>query len=154
RDVPIGVIATIGLVTLLYMSVAVAVTGMVRYDRISLSAPVSDAFRDAGMPWAQLVVALGAVVGMTSVLLVVVMGLPRVLMAIGRDGLIPQKFFNVIHPTYGTPWKGVLLVGALAMLLGSLIPLRFIMDAVMMATLAGYVAVCVFTLALRRANTG
>lgn len=150
RDVPVAVVGTIGLLTLIYVAVAAAVVGMVRFDRISVSAPISDAFREAGMPWAQLLIAFGAVAGMTSVLLVIVMSLPRVLMAIGRDGLISERFFNAIHPVYHTPTKGVLFVGVGAMLAGSLLPLRFVMDAVMMATLAGYVAVCVFVLILRR----
>lgn len=150
RDVPLAVIATIGLLTLLYIAVAVALTGMVPVKRISVSAPISDAFRAAGMPWVQLVVAAGAVAGMTSVLLAVVMSLPRVLMGIGRDGLLPSRIFNRIHPVYGTPFRSVLIVGATAALMGSLLPLRLVMDAVMMATLAGYVAVCAFVLVLRR----
>ncbi len=154
RDVPIGVIGTIGILTLIYVAVAAAVVGMVPYDHISVKAPISDAFRAAGMPWAQLLVAFGAVAGLSSVLLVIVMSLPRVLMAVGRDGLLPAKFFNVLHPRYQTPTKGVLFVGLTAMLAGSLLPIRLVMDAVMMATLAGYVAVCVFTLLLRRDKSG
>ncbi len=150
RDVPIGVIATICLLTLLYIAVSAAIIGMVPYDRISVSAPIADAFRAAGMPWAQRLIAFGAVAGMSSVLLVVVMSLPRVLIAIGQDGLLPTRVFNTIHPVYRTPAKSVLLVGLAAMLLGSLLPLRLIMDTVMMATLAGYVAVCTFVLILRR----
>jgi APA family basic amino acid/polyamine antiporter len=150
RDVPLGVIGTVCLLTLLYVAVAAAVTGMVSYRHISVSAPISDAFRAAGMPWAQLLVAFGAVAGMASVLLVIVMSLPRVLMAIGRDGLLPERFFNAVHPVYRTPARSVLFVGLVAMLLSSLLPLRLVMDTVMMATLAGYVAVCVFVLLLRR----
>lgn len=150
RDVPIGVIVTICLLTLLYIGVAAAVIGMVPFDRISVSAPISEAFRMAGMPWAQRLVAFGAVAGMSSVLLVIVMSLPRVLKAIGQDGLLPERLFNTIHPVYHTPAKSVLLVGLAEMLLGSLLPLRLIMDTVMMATLIGYVAVCAFVLILRR----
>jgi basic amino acid/polyamine antiporter, APA family len=153
RDVPVGVIATVCLLTLIYVAVAAAVIGMVPYNHISVSAPISDAFRAAGMPWAQLLVAFGAVAGMTSVLLVIVMSLPRVLMAIGRDGLLPERFFNAVHPVYRTPARSVLFVGLVAMLLSSLLPLRLVMDAVMMATLAGYVAVCIFVLLLRRRTT-
>ncbi len=149
-DVPIGVVATVGLLTMIYIAVAAAITGMVHYDQISVRAPISDAFRAAGMGWAQLLIAFGAVAGMTSVLLVIVMSLPRVLMAIGRDSLIPEGFFNSIHRTFRTPAKAVAFVGVSAMLLGSLLPLRLVMDTVMMATLAGYVAVCVFVLILRR----
>jgi APA family basic amino acid/polyamine antiporter len=150
RDVPLGVISTVSLLTLLYVAVAGAVVGMVPYNQISVRAPISDAFRSAGMPWAQLLIAIGAVAGMTSVLLVAVMSLPRVLMAIGQDGLLPARFFNAIHPTYRTPSKGVLLVGVVAMAMASLVPLRLLMSLVMMATLAGYISVCAFVLILRR----
>lgn len=150
RDVPLGVIFTIGLLTLIYIGVAAAIIGMVPYDRISVSAPISEAFKAAGMGWAQLLIAFGAVAGMLSVLLVIVMSLPRVLMAVGQDGLLSARFFNALHPTYRTPSKSVLGVGLAAMLLGSLLPLRVVMDTVMMATLAGYIAVCVFVLILRR----
>ncbi len=85
-----------------------------------------------------------------SVLLVVVMSLPRVLMAVGRDGLLPERFFNAVHPVYRTPARSVVFVGLVAMVLSSLLPLRLIMDTVMMATLAGYIAVCAFVLLLRR----
>jgi len=150
RDVPIGVIGTVCLLTLIYIAVAAAVIGMVPYNLISVTAPISDAFRAAGMPWAQLLVAFGAVAGMTSVLLVIVMSLPRVLMAVGRDGLLSQRFFNEVHRVHRTPARSVLFVGLVAMLLSSLLPLRIVMDAVMMATLAGYAAVCIFVLVLRR----
>ena len=150
RDVPIGVIGTVCLLTLIYIAVAAAVIGMVPYHQISVQAPISEAFRSAGMGWAQLLVAFGAVAGMSSVLLVVVMSLPRVLMAVGRDGLLPERFFNAMHPVYRTPYRSVVLVGLVYILLSSLLPLRLIMDAVMMATLAGYVAVCLFVLLLRR----
>jgi APA family basic amino acid/polyamine antiporter len=153
RDVPLGVIGTIGLLTLIYIAVAAAVIGMVPYNQINVHAPISEAFRAAGMPWAQLLVAFGAVTGMTSVLLVVVMSLPRVLMAVGRDGLLPERFFNAMHPVYRTPGRSVLFVGLVAMLLSALLPLRLVMDTVMMATLAGYIAVCGFVLLLRRQPT-
>jgi APA family basic amino acid/polyamine antiporter len=123
---------------------------MVPYDLIDVRAPVSEAFRAAGMPWMQMLVAIAAVAGMTSVLLVVVMSLPRVLMAVGRDGLLPESFFGAVDPKTHTPGKSVLFVGLVAMVVASFVPLRFLMDTVMMATLAGYVSVCLFTLALRR----
>jgi APA family basic amino acid/polyamine antiporter len=149
RDVPLGIVATVGLLTVLYIAVAAAITGMVPRDQISVSAPVSDALRAAGMGWAQMAVAAGAVAGLTSVLLVIVMSLPRVVMAIGRDGLLPERFFNAIHPTFGTPSRSVAVVGIVAMVLAALVPLRVVMETVMMATLAGYVSVCVFVLLLR-----
>lgn len=149
RDVPIAVIGTICLLTLIYIAVAAALVGMVPYHSISIHAPISEAFRSAGMPWAQLLIAFGAVAGMSSVLLVIVMSLPRVLMAIGRDGLLPRSVFNYIHPRFNTPTRGVLVAGISAMLLGALLPLRLVIDTVMMATFAGYILVCLFALLLK-----
>lgn len=150
RDVSLAVLLTVTIVTVLYIGVAASITGLVPYQQIDVAAPVSEAFRTAGMPWMQILVAVAAVAGMTSVLLVVIMSLPRVLMAVGRDGLLPNSFFGMIDPETRVPGKGVFFVGIVAMALASLLPLRFLMDTVMMATLAGYVSVCAFTLILRR----
>lgn len=150
RDVPIGVIATILLITVVYIAVATAITGMVPHTQISVTAPISEAFRTIGMPWAQLLVAFGAVIGMTSVLLGVVMSLPRVLWAVGQDGLLSSRFFSTLHPKFQTPTKNILFVGITMMFLGFLLPIRFVMEFVMMATLTGYIAVCIFSILLRR----
>ncbi|MDQ2733319.1 MAG: amino acid permease, partial [Armatimonadota bacterium] len=84
RDVPIGIIASLIISTVLYIAVAAVLTGMVPYNKLSLDAPVADAFRQAGLPWAQFVISLGAITGITSVLLVLMLSQPRVLLAMGR----------------------------------------------------------------------
>ena len=94
RDVPIGIIASLVLCTVLYIAVAAVLTGMVPYDKINLDAPVSDAFAQVGLPWAQFLIALGALTGITSVLLVMMLSQPRVLLAMARDGLVPPGFFG------------------------------------------------------------
>ncbi len=99
KDVPIGIVASLLLCTVLYIAVAAVLTGMVPYDRINIDAPVSDAFAQVGLPWIQLLVALGALAGITSVLLVMMLSQPRVLLAMARDGLISQKFFGAVHPS-------------------------------------------------------
>jgi APA family basic amino acid/polyamine antiporter len=94
RDVPIGIVTSLILCTVLYIAVSAVLTGMVPYDRINIDAPVSDAFRQVGLPWAQFVVSLGALAGITSVLLVIMLSQPRVLLAIARDGMLPPSFFG------------------------------------------------------------
>ena len=94
RDVPIGIMTSLVLCTVLYIAVAAVLTGMVPYNQINIDAPVSDAFRQVGLPWAQLLVSIGAVAGITSVLLVMMLSQPRIFLAMARDGLLPPGFFR------------------------------------------------------------
>ena len=103
RDVPIGIIASLIICTILYIAVAAVLTGMVPYDKINRDAPVSDAFAQVGLPWAQFLIAVGAITGITSVLLVMMLSQPRVLLAMARDGLVPPGFFGAIHQRSGPP---------------------------------------------------
>ncbi len=117
RDVPIGIIVSLVLCTVLYIAVAAVLTGMVPYDKLNIDAPVSDAFRQVGLPWAQFLISLGAVAGITSVLLVLMLSQPRVMLAMARDGLVPQSFFGAVHPRFRTPWKSTILTGIFVSLL-------------------------------------
>ena len=91
--VSMRIIVSLVLCTFLYIAVAAVLTGMVPYNRINIDAPVSDAFRQAGLPWAQLLISIGAVAGITSVLLVMMLSQPRIFLAMARDGLLPTGFF-------------------------------------------------------------
>lgn len=152
RDVPVGIIASLLICTLLYIAVAAVLTGMVPYDRINIDAPVSDAFRQVGLPWAQFVISLGALAGITSVLLVMMLSQPRVLLAIARDGLLPPGFFGAIHPTYRTPWKSTILTGIVVAVLGGLLPLRVLAELTNIGTLLAFLMVCASVLIMRVIN--
>lgn len=152
RDVPIGIIASVLIATLLYIAVTAVLTGMTPYNHIDVSAPLSEAFRQVGLPWAQLLIALGATVGITSVLLIIMMSYPRILLAIGRDGLISRRFFAELHPRHRTPWKAILAMGLVTAPLAALTPLRFLANLVVMATLFSFILVSVAILVLRRAR--
>jgi APA family basic amino acid/polyamine antiporter len=149
RDVPIGIIASLVLCTILYIAVSAVLTGMVRYDRINIDAPVSDAFRQAGLPWAQFLISLGALTGITSVLLVMMLSQPRVWLAMARDGLFPEKFFGAIHERYRTPWKSTILTGVVVALGAALLPLRILAELVNIGTLLAFVIVCAAVLVMR-----
>ena len=84
---------------------------MVPYDKIDIDAPVSDAFAQVGLPWAQFLISIGALTGITSVLLVMMLSQPRVLLAMARDGLVPESFFGAVHEKFRTPWKSTILTG-------------------------------------------
>ncbi|MDO8462244.1 MAG: amino acid permease [Deltaproteobacteria bacterium] len=150
RDVPIGIIASLILCTLLYVAVAAVLTGMVPYDKIQIDAPVSDAFRQIGLPWAQLLISLGALCGITSVLLVMMLSQARVLLAMARDGLIPPSFFGAIHEKFRTPWKSTILTGFFVALLSAFLPLRILAELVNIGTLLAFVMVCAAVLIMRK----
>jgi len=110
RDLPVGILLSLVISTALYVAVSIVITGMVPYQEINISAPLSTAFGHRGFYWAQYLIAIGAVVGILSVLLMTMLAQPRIFMAMARDGLLPP-FFASVHPKYRTPWKGTLLTG-------------------------------------------
>jgi APA family basic amino acid/polyamine antiporter len=152
RDVPIGIIASLLICTLLYIAVAAVITGMVPYDKIDIDAPVPSAFATIGMPGAQLLISLGALAGITSVLLVLMLSQPRVMLAMARDGLVPREFFGAVHPKFRTPWKSTMLTGAFVAVLGGFLPLRILAELVNIGTLLAFVIVCAAVLILRKTH--
>ncbi len=150
RDVPIGIIASLIICTVLYIVVAVILTGMVPYTLIDIHAPVALAFKMVGLRWAEFIIAIGAIAGMTSVLMVLMLSQPRIMFAMARDGLLPARFFGAIHPTFRTPWKSTILTGTVVALLGAVIPLRVLTELVNIGTLLAFVMVCTAVLIMRR----
>ena len=152
RDVPIGIIASLVVCTILYIAVAAVLTGMVRYDQIDIDAPVAHAFKARGLHVAELLISIGAVIGITSVLLVMLLSQARVLLAMARDGLIPRTFFAAVHPRFRTPHKATILTGILVALVAALFPLKLLADLVNIGTLMAFVIVCAAVLVMRRTN--
>jgi APA family basic amino acid/polyamine antiporter len=152
RDVPIGIIASLIICTFLYIAVAAVLTGMVPYNKINIDAPVSDAFAQVGLPWAQFLIAVGAITGITSVLLVMMLSQPRVLLAMARDGLVPPAFFGAIHPKFQTPWKSTILTGVFVGTLAALLPLNVLAELVNIGTLLAFLMVCAAVLIMRRTH--
>src|SRR5207237_753822 len=135
RDLPIGIIASLLICTILYISVAAVLTGMVPWQDINIEAPIARAFLDRGLVGASHVITLGALAGLTSVMLVMLLGQTRVLYSMANDGLLPKRFFAAIHPRYRTPWKNTILVGLLAAVVGSVTPIDDIGKMVNIGTL-------------------
>ena len=136
--------------TVLYVAVTVVLTGMVPASEMDLGAPVAEAFAQVGLPWAQMLIAVGAVVGITTVLLALMLGQPRVMLAMARDGLLPKRFFGAVHEKFRTPWKGTLLNGLVVCLLAAVIPLRILAELVNIGTLLAFLVVCVAVLVMRK----
>ncbi len=152
RDVPIAILVSLVLCTILYILVSAVLTGMIPYNKINVDAPVSDAFRQVGLPWAELLISVGAVAGITSVLLVTMLSQPRILLAMGRDGLLPKSFFGAVHPRFHTPWKSTILTGVFVALLSAFLPLRVLADLVSIGTLLAFVIVCAAVLIMRHTH--
>jgi len=150
RDVPIGIIASLTLCTVLYIAVATVLTGMVPYQQIDIDAPIAKAFSRVGLPWAHALISLGALTGITSVLMVLMLSQPRIMLAMARDGLLPVGFFGSVHPPFRTPWKATILTGTLVGFTGALLPLRMLAELVNIGTLLAFVIVCAAVLIMRR----
>lgn len=151
RDIPIGIIGSLLICTVLYIAVVAVLTGMVPYQELSKDAGVSDAFKKAGLPKAEFLIAAAGVAGITSVLLVMMLGSARVLMAMARDGLLPQQIAH-IHPSFKTPWKATLLVGALTAVLAGLFPIEDLVQMTNIGTLFAFAVVCGAVLVMRKTN--
>jgi APA family basic amino acid/polyamine antiporter len=154
RDVPIGIIASLVICTLLYLGVVAVLTGMVHYDQIDINAGVSDAFKKVGLGWAEVIIATAGVAGITSVLLVMMLSAPRVFLAMARDGLLPQGFFADVHPRFRTPWKSTILVGLFVATLTGLLPIDALLELTNIGTLFAFVIVCGAVLIMRRTDPG
>jgi basic amino acid/polyamine antiporter, APA family len=154
RDLPIGIIASLCACTILYILVAAVLTGMVPWKEINIEAPLAVAFMDRGLTKASYLITAGALAGLTSVMLVMLLGQTRVLYSMANDGLLPRKFFAAIHPKFRTPYKNTILVGLLAAAVGSTIPIDDIGKMVNIGTLLAFVIVCIAILVLRRTNPG
>jgi len=152
KDVPIGIIASLIICTILYILVAGVLTGMVPSKNINIDAPVVDAFRRVGLTWMQYLVAFGAMTGITSVLLVMMLSQPRVMLALARDGLVPRGFFGDIHPKFRTPWKSTILTGLFVASMAGLIPLSILAEMTSIGTLFAFVIVCGAVLVMRKTN--
>jgi len=154
RDLPIGIITSLVVCTVLYILVASVLTGMVPWREINIEAPIARAFLDRGLTAASHVITFGALAGLTSVMLVMLLGQTRVLYAMAQDGLLPRRFFAEVHSRFRTPWKNTMLVGLVAAIVGSVTPIDDIGKMVNIGTLLAFVIVCIAIMVLRQTNPG
>jgi basic amino acid/polyamine antiporter, APA family len=152
RDVPIGIITSLVICTVLYIAVVVVLTGMVPYDQIDTGAGVSTAFKTVGLGWAETIISIAGVAGITSVLLVMMLSGPRVFLAMARDGMVPQSFFSAVHPKYRTPWKSTILIGLFVSVAAGLLPISALLQMTNIGTLFAFAVVCAAVLIMRRTN--
>jgi amino acid transporter len=155
RDVPFGILLSLGLCTVLYIVVAAVVTGMVPYPEIDTDAPIASAFQqqqgaqaNMWLRFSQGLIAAGGLAGMTSVLLVLFLSQARIFMAMSRDGLLPP-IFGKIHERFGTPYVATLLTGVVICLTAAFTPIGKLEEMVNIGTLLAFVMVCAAVLILR-----
>jgi APA family basic amino acid/polyamine antiporter len=150
RDMPIGMLASLIICTILYVIVASVLTGMVPYKDLNVAAPVALAIdRHPSLHWLGWPVKLGAIAGMTSVMLVMTLAQARIFYAMARDGLLPP-WFGRVHPRFQTPTVGTLVTGLSALIIGGLFPVNLLAKVVSIGTLSAFVTVCIGVLVLRR----
>ncbi len=149
RDLPIGILASLFICTALYLAVAAVLTGMVPALSIDLRAPLASAFVLRGLNFVAGIVSVGAVAGLTSVLLVLLLGQSRIFFAISRDGLLPPVFSR-IHPRFRTPYWPTTLTGIVVGLTAALLPIQEIAELANIGTLFAFVLVCLGLWILRR----
>ena len=135
--------------TVLYIAVSAVLTGMVPNDKIDTNAPVARAFEQVGFTSTQFIVTIGAIAGITSVLLVMMMGQPGIFLAMARDGLMPIGFFGAVHPKWQTPSNSTILTGLVVASAASLLPLSILADLTNIGTLFAFTWVCASVLILR-----
>ena len=149
RDMPVGILASLAICTVLYVAVSAVLTGMVHYTELNTPAPVALALdRHPELSWLAGWIKLGAIAGMTSVMLVMMLGQPRIFYAMSRDGLLPP-LFRKVHPTHKTPYIGTLITGTLAALIAGLFPVTILGELVSIGTLLAFTTVCIGVLVLR-----
>ena len=148
RDVPIGIIASLSLCTFLYIAVAAVLTGLIPSSQIDIHAPVAEALRLAGFKWGAAVIAIGAVAGITSVLVVMMLGQIRVFFAMSRDRLL-GPWLAAVHPRFGTPHRATILTGVAVAILAALIPIGEAADMTNIGTFFAFVLVCISVMVLR-----
>jgi APA family basic amino acid/polyamine antiporter len=140
RDLPIGIIGSLLICTVLYIVVAAIMTGVVPYAKLDVAAPMAEVFSYIGIGWAEAAISIGALAGITSVLLVLLMGQPRVFFAMARDGLLPRVFATV-HPKFQTPHLTTYLTGGIVAVVAGFVPLGTVAEMANIGTLFAFVVV-------------
>lgn len=153
RDMPIGIIGSLAISTLFYILVAFVMTGVVHYSKLNVADPIAVAVNELGssLYWLRAVVKVGAICGLSSVVLVMLLSQPRIFYSMAKDGLLPPSFAKV-HPKFHTPYIPTILCGVFAALFGGLFPIGVLGELVSIGTLLAFVLVCLGVFFLRRTD--
>ena len=151
RDMPIGILGSLIICTLLYVAVAAVLTGLVPYGQLNVADPIAKGVDAIGLTWFSVLIKIGALTGLTTVILVLLYGQSRILFNIAHDGLLPGVFARV-HPRLQTPWISQALIGCLVAITAALVPIEVLGELVSIGTLFAFVLVCAAVIYLRRSD--
>jgi basic amino acid/polyamine antiporter, APA family len=151
RDMPIGILGSLSISTVLYILVAIVLTGIVSYTQLNVADPIAVGVNAMGnsMFWLRPIIKIAAIAGLSSVILVMLMGQPRIFHTMSKDGLLPSVFSKV-HPRFKTPYVSTILTGAVAFILAGILPINILGELVSIGTLLAFVIVCLGILVLRK----
>lgn len=149
RDMPRGILGSLIICTVLYVAVSIVVTGMQKYTKLTVDAPLADAFKATGHPFYAGVISFGAAVGLTTVCMILLLGQTRVFFAMSRDGLLPRVFSHV-HPKFRTPYRSTVLLGVIIAIVAGFTSIEELASLVNIGTLFAFVVVAIGVVILRR----
>ena len=151
RDMPIGILGSLTICTILYVIVAAVMTGVVPYTQLNVADPIAVAVDVIGVTWFSVMIKLGAIVGLTTVILVLLYGQSRIFFTISKDGLLPP-LFAAVHPKLGTPHRSLMMIGVIVAVVAALTPIGILGEMVSIGTLFAFIMVCGAVLYLRRSD--
>jgi APA family basic amino acid/polyamine antiporter len=153
RDMPIGILGSLAVCTVLYILVSTILTGLKNYKELNVEAPVALGIKVTGIGWGEMLVSIGAVFGLATVMLVMLLGQSRVFFSMSKDGLLP-KWASAIHPKFRTPWISTIAVGVVVAVMPALLPINRLAELVNIGTLLAFTIVCagVWILRVRHPN--
>ncbi|MDP1738720.1 MAG: amino acid permease [Caulobacter sp.] len=151
RDIPIGILGSLLVCTIIYMAVAAVLTGVVPFRELGVSAPIALAVDRMGVGWFSILIKVGAVAGLTSVMLILTYGQSRVFYAMAKDGLLP-RVFSTLHEKFRTPWIGTIILGIAIAIGAAMLPIEILGDLVSLGTATAFLIVCISVMHLRRAR--
>ena len=151
RDMPIGILGSLAICTVLYIAVAVVLLGIVHYSKLNVADPLAVGIDATGLTWFSPILKVSALFGLFSTMLVTLLGQTRIFYSMSRDGLLPSMFQSV-HPTFRTPHVSTMLTGTIVAFAAGVLPIRVLSVLVSMGTLLAFVLVCIGILVLRRTS--
>jgi APA family basic amino acid/polyamine antiporter len=151
KDMPLGILGSLTICTVLYIVTSWLLTGVISYTRLNVGAPIALGMAETGVSWGEFLVLIGTIMGLSTVMLVMLLGQSRVFFSMSRDGLLPA-WAGAVHPRFRTPWISSIVVGAFVAFLPAILPIGILDEMTSIGTLLAFTIVCagVWVLRVRR----